>query len=183
MENRHLLQELTSEEEHETQTEEEKIKNATALKYVGRRLEMLGGHATAQERARLEEEKVALIKLAQRQRSDMRNLFRDQNREKLELKKSQATELAAFERALHEDYGDQIREKQAVLSRNLMKLEELIHARAIKIVGRWWLLLQIWKKTQGERVMKHLSGAPNSAMPLTLLGLHEDFAPIIAAFH
>jgi hypothetical protein len=182
MENKHLLQELSEEDEHTTQTAEEKTKNATALKYVRRRLEMLGEHATAAERSRLEEEKAALTKLAQRQQRDMRNLFRVQNREIMELKKAQQQELQEFERTLHDDYEEQIREKQAVLQRNMMKLEELIHARATKLVGRWWLLLQIWKKTQGERVMKG-HATTQSALPLTLFGLHEDFSPIVAAFH
>jgi hypothetical protein len=144
---------------------------------------MLGEHATAQERARLEEERAALTKLANRQKRDIRNLFRDQNRELLELGRAHQKELEEFEQRLNEDYAEQIREKQAVLQRNMMKLEELIHARAIKLVGRWWLLLQIWKKTQGERVMKTSGNTNNSALPLTLFGLHEDFAPLVAAFH
>ncbi|KAF2674873.1 hypothetical protein BT63DRAFT_420130 [Microthyrium microscopicum] len=183
MENKHLAQEITKMEEHTAQSAETKTKNVTALKHMNRRLSLLGESATETDHLRLAEEERALERSAARQERELRNLYRDQTREGHDSKRNQQKDLEDFERSLREDYDQQVKDKQAVLLDNQKKLEELIHARTLRLVSRWWLLLQIWKKTDGEKIMMSCGNVVNGPLPLGLLGLPEDFGPYITAFH
>ena len=148
-----------------------------------KRLSLLGDQATEAERARVDEEKLALHRLAERQQREIRNLFRLQNREKMELKRQQQKEIEDFEQSLRESYREAVKEKQAVLQENMKRLEALIHARSVRLVSRWWMLLQIWKANEGEKIMAGAGSMVKGPLPLGLLGLPEDFASYVASFH
>ena len=163
--------------EQTEQTKEKATKNATALKHMTKRLSILGENATAEERKRLEDELLALEKLAKVQQRDMRNLLREQNKEKHNLKKEQQRKLEALEASLKEDYNDKIKHKEEELRKNLTTLEELIHARCIRLVARWHLSLQIFKREDRD------ASTVKGPLPLTLLCLPEEFAPYVAAYH
>jgi uncharacterized membrane protein len=163
--------------EQTEETKEKTTKNATALKHMTKRLSILGDNATVEERNRLEEEMLALEKLAKRQERDMRNLLREQNKEKHILKKEQQRKIEALEASLKEDYNDKIRHKETELLKNMTTLEELIHARCMRLVARWHLTLQIFKRE--DRDASNIKGP----LPLTLLCLPEEFAPYVAAYH
>jgi hypothetical protein len=176
LENKHLEQELFEMNEQAEHTKEKATKNATALKHMNKRLSILGDNATPEEHKRLEEEMQALEKFAQRQQRDMRNLLREQNKEKHLLKKEKQREMEAFETSLKEDYELKIRHKEEELVKNMTKLEELIHARRMRLVARWHLTLQIFKREDRD------ASAIKGPLPLTLLCLPEEFAPYVAAY-
>jgi len=69
-----------------------------------------------------------------------------------------------------------IRQKTRDFERNARKLEELIHIRSMRLVARWYLMLQIYKTE--DRDGTGLKGS----LPLSLLGLPEEFAPYVAAY-
>jgi len=175
LDNKHLNQELSSMNTQSEEQKEKAVKNATALKYVNKRLSILGDNATQDELNRLEEEMKSLDKLAVRQQRDMRNLFREQNREKKALEKDQQTELVTFEESLKEEHEEKIKHKEEELTRNMSRLEELIHARTLRLVARWHLMLQIFKRD--DRDASTIKGP----LPLTLLCLPEGLELLICS--
>jgi septal ring factor EnvC (AmiA/AmiB activator) len=161
---------------HSEEKKEKATKNATALRHMTRRLSILGDKATIDELNRVEEEMKALDKLADRQQREMRNLLRVQTREMQALKKEQQKELENFEESLKEDSEQTVRYKEQELTSNMGKLEELIHARCMRLIARWHLMLQIYKRE--NRDASSLKGP----LPLTMLCLPEEFTPYVAAY-
>jgi hypothetical protein len=172
-----LEQEVSEIDGQSDEQKEKATKNATALKHMTRRLSILGDKATNEERKRVEDELRALEKLAERQQRDMRNLFREQNKEKHNLKKEQQKELEALEKSLKEECDLKIKYKEEELEKNMSKLEELIHARCMRLVARWHLTLQIYKREDRDAL------AIKGPLPLTLLCLPDEFTPYVAAYH
>jgi hypothetical protein len=176
LENKHLEQEVSEMNEQSKQQTEQATKNATALKHMNKRLSILGDTATEEDKNRLEDELKALDKLAHRQQRELRNLFRDQNREKQRTKKEQQTEYENFQKSIKEDYNSKVQHKEEELTKNREKLEELIHARCLRLVSRWHLMLQIFKSE--DRDASNIKGH----LPLTILSLPVEFNPYVAAF-
>jgi len=176
------MQEVSMEEEQAVKTAEESTKNATALKHMHRRISLLGERVTEFDLARLEDEKNALAKLNAKQERDVRNLHRIQYREKQDLEKTQREELEDFERMIREEYDEAVKVKEAELAANVKKLEKLIHKRSVRLVSRWWLMLQVWKKTEGERIMMSCGNVVPGPLPIGLLNLPEELGPYIMAF-
>jgi hypothetical protein len=164
-------------DDQKQQTSEETVKNATALKHLNRRLSFLGDNVTEAELNRLDDEKRALDKLALKQERDLQKLLRVQNREKLDIQRRQQKELEDFRISMKEDYDTRVREKLEELQKNMEKLEQLIHERSIRMVGRWYLQLQIFKREDKE--VSYIK----TPLPLSILGLPEEFGPYCAAYH
>jgi hypothetical protein len=164
-------------DEHTEQAKEEAIKNATALKYMQARLRLLGDTATAEDQQRLDDEKRAMEKLARLQQKDMRNLLRDQYREKLTLQRAHARELEELRRVMRDEDEGKMALREAKLQRDLDRLEELVHVRSLRLTARWHLTLQIFKQEDADAF------SIRAALPLSILGLPEEFARYVAAFH
>jgi hypothetical protein len=177
LENKHVEQELGEIDEQKVETKEETIKNATALKHMHRRLSILGENATDDARNRLEDEKYKLNRLEQRQERELQKLLRIQNREKLILQRNQQNELADLTTSMREDHDLKVRHKHEELVKNATKLEALIHERALRLVARWHLQLQILKREEKE--LSWIKGP----LPLSILRLPEEFGPYVSAYH
>jgi hypothetical protein len=171
-ENKHLDQELSIVDEQNLETNEEMVKNRTALKYIERRMDMLGETATDSDRHIFMEEQRAIDRLSIKHQRQIRNLHRQQNKERHETLKAQQKELDD----LQLEYVMKVRQKTKDLERNSWKLEELIHVRSMRLVARWHLMLQIYKTEDRDGM------GFKWALPLSLLGLPEEFAPFVAAY-
>jgi hypothetical protein len=177
LDNRHLEQEFGQIDDQKQQTTEETVKNATALKHLNRRLSLLGDNATDAELNRIEEETQALEKLAAKQERDNQKLLRVQNREKLDMQRQQQKEVEDLQISMKEDYEARVRDKQEELQKNMDKLEHLIHDRSIRMVGRWYLQLQVFKREDKD------VSCIKAPLPLSILGLPEEFNPYCSAYH
>jgi hypothetical protein len=168
-----LEQELFEIDEQTVVAADQAIKNATALKYIARRMDLLGEQATDIDHNAYISEARALDRLAEKHQRDIRNLHRFQYREKQDMQKNQLKEMEN----LREEAVLKIKTKESDLERNSRKLEELIHIRSMRLVARWHLMLQIYKTEDRDGIS--LKGA----LPLSLLGLPEEFAPYVGAYH
>lgn len=173
---KHIEQEIFETDNHADQQKEKATKTATALKHMNKRISILGDKATVEEIQRVEEETKALEKLADRQQRELRNLYRTQNKEKQDLKKVQQKELEELRTLLREECELKVQCKEEALQNNMAKLEKLIHARCLRLVARWYLQLQIFKRE--DRDASTIKGP----LPLTMLNLPEDFTPYVAAY-
>jgi hypothetical protein len=173
LENKHLEQELFELDEQTAETEDQTTKNATALKHINKRIELLGEAATDAEKHVLDSEQHALDRLADKQQREIRNLHRFQYRERQDMLRTQQRELEELE----EGSRTKMRTKTRDLEKNMRRLEELIHVRSMRLVARWHLMLQIYKTE--DRDGMGLKGA----LPLSLLALPEEFVRYVAAYH
>ena len=149
--------------------EENAARNATALKHVVRRLALLGDEATPEHRHRLEEEQSALQRLARKHEGEMQRLVRYQERKKLELLRKQEKEFEDLSSSFERNLDALTKEKTTQLHINIAKLDDILEDRRAKLVGRWYLRLQIFKtKDKGAATIK-------PALPLSLLGLPQSF--------
>jgi hypothetical protein len=162
---------------HAEQTRDEAVKNATALKYMQARMRLLGDAASPEDKQRLEDEERALEKLARRQLRDMRNLLRDQYREKLALAKEQTKRVGEMRRLVEDDEAGRREAERMDLQQDLDRLEELVHVRSLRLTARWHLTLQIFKQEDPDAF------SIKAALPLSILGLPEEFARYVAAYH
>jgi hypothetical protein len=147
------------------------------LKYIHHRLSILGENATADARNRLEDEIHKLNRLEQRQERQLHTLQRIQNREKLNLIRNQQNDLADLVASMQEDHNVKVRHKHEELVKNATRLEALIHERALRLVARWHLQLQILKTEEKE--LSWIKGP----LPLTILRLSEEFGPYVSAYN
>jgi hypothetical protein len=177
LENRHLEVELIEMDEHAEQAKDEAVKNATALKYMQARLRLLGDAASPEDRQRLDDEERAMEKLARQQQREIRNLLRDQYREKLALSRAQARAREELARAAGEEARARGEAQRAELQRDLDRLEELVHVRSLRLTARWHMTLQIFKQEDPDAF------SIKAALPLSILGLPEEFARYVAAYH
>jgi hypothetical protein len=167
-----LEQEIFEEEQHNAETKEVEVKNRTALKYIERRIDFLGETVTDSDLKAFQDEQHALNRLADKHQREIRNLHRQQYREQQDVLRAQQKALED----LKTERDNKIRHKSRDLDRNARKLEELIHIRSMRLVARWWLMLQVYKTE--DRDGSSLKGP----LPLSLLGLPEEFAPYAAAY-
>lgn len=169
LENRHVEKELEELERHRLAAEDISARNATALKFVRKRLSLLGEHATPEHRMRLEEEITAMDRLASRHEREMQCLIRNQEREKLDLHRQQDKEIEDFEKSLDDDANFSIQTKVDALRMNMVKLDDLIEDRKARLASRWYIRLQIAKMEVPETA--HIRGP----LPLTTLELPPGF--------
>jgi hypothetical protein len=79
-------------------------------------------------------------------------------------------------RLLTEEAELKVQCKEEALQLNMSKLEMLIHNRTLRLVARWHLQLQIFKRE--DRDASTIKGP----LSLTMLSLPDDFAPYVAAY-
>jgi hypothetical protein len=170
MENRHVEKELAEMERHRLAMEDSSARNATALKYVRKRLSLLAHDATPEHRMRLEEETNAMERLAARHDREMQALIRNQEREKLDLQRQQEKEVEDYNKSLADEMTLSLRTKLDGLAMNMVILDDMIEERKTRLVSRWFLRLQIAKMEVPETA--HIK-AP---LPLSLLELPPSFA-------
>jgi len=169
LENRHVEKELEELERHRLATEDSSARNATALKFVRKRLSLLGEDATPEHHMRLEEETNAMDRLASRHEREMQALIRNQEREKLDLQRKQEKDVEDYHKSLDEDMVFSMRTKLDALGMNMVKLDDLIEDRKARLVSRWYIRLQIAK--MDVPVTSHVRGP----LPLTTLELPTGF--------
>jgi hypothetical protein len=169
MENRHVEKELEEMERHRLAVEDSSARNATALKFVRKRLSLLGDDATPEHHMRLEEETNAMDRLASRHEREMQTLIRNQEREKLDLQRQQERDVEEYHKSLDDDMAFSIRTKMDALGMNMVKLDDLIEDRKARLVSRWFIRLQIAKMEMLET--SHVRGP----LPLTTLELPSGF--------
>jgi hypothetical protein len=169
LENKHVERELSEIERLRLVMEDNAIRNATALKHLNKRMSLLGNDVTPEHMRRFKDELSAMDRLEKQQDRDLQKLIRNQEREKLDLRRQQEKELENYEKSLDEDLEVQSRTKLAELDGNRLKLEALIEARRERLVGRWYLRLQILKT--GESDIAHI----NDPLPLSVLNLPRSF--------
>lgn len=173
MENRHVEKELEEMERHRLATEDSTTRNATALKFVRKRLNLLGEDATPEHHMRLEEETTAMDRLANRHEREMQALIRNQEREKLDLYRQQEKDAEEYQKSLEVDMAFSMQTKLDALGMNVVKLDDLIEDRKARLMSRWYVRLQIAKMEVPET--SHV----RSPLPLTTLEFPPGF---IAAF-
>ena len=149
--------------------EDSSARNATALKFVRKRLSLLGEDATPEHHMRLEEETNAMDRLANRHQREMQALIRNQEREKLDLQRQQEKDVEDYHKSLDDDMAFSIRTKLDALGMNMVKLDDLIEDRKARLVSRWFIRLQIAKMEVPET--SHVRGL----LPLTTLELPSGF--------
>jgi hypothetical protein len=149
--------------------EDRAIRNATALKHLNKRMSLLGDDVTPEHRRRFDEELNALERLGEQQDRELQTTIRNQEREKLDLRRQQEKDVEDYSKSLDEDHEVQCKEKLAELEGNRLKLEELIEARKERLVGRWYLRLQILK--MGDLDIAHI----RDPLPLSMLNLPRSF--------
>jgi hypothetical protein len=164
-------------DEHAEQAKDEAVKNATALKHMRARIALLGAAATDEDKRRLDEEEHAMEALALRQLREVRNLLRDQYREKLVVSREQARAVGELGRAVAEEARARREAQRAELQQDLDRLEELVHVRSLRLSARWHLTLQIFKQEDADAF------SIKAALPLSILGLPEEFARYVNAYH
>jgi hypothetical protein len=169
LENRHVEKELEELERHRLATEDSSARNATALKFVRKRLSLLGEDATPEHHMRLEEETNAMDRLASRHEREMQALIRNQEREKLDLQRKQEKDVEDYHKSLDEDMTFSMRTKLDALGMNMVKLNDLIEDRKARLVSRWYIRLQIAKME--VPATSHVRGP----LPLTTLELPIGF--------
>lgn len=173
MENRHVERELEELERHRLATEDISARNATALKFVRKRICLLGEDATPEHHMRLEEETSAMDRLASRHEREMQGLIRSQEREKLDLHRQQEKQVEDYQKSLNADMDFSIQTKLDALDMNMIKLDDLIEDRKARLASRWYIRLQIAKMEVPETAHIRLP------LPLTTLELPPGF---ISAF-
>ncbi|TID16957.1 hypothetical protein E6O75_ATG09723 [Venturia nashicola] len=173
LENRHVEKELEELERHRLATEDISARNATALKFVRKRLILLGEDATPEHHMRLEEETSAMERLARRHEREMQGLIRTQEREKLNLHRQQEKEVEDYQKSLDEDMASSVQTKLVALGMNMIKLDDLIEDRKARLASRWYIRLQIAKMEVPETALIR------GPLPLTTLELPSGF---ISAF-
>ncbi|KAF2397492.1 hypothetical protein EJ06DRAFT_151520 [Trichodelitschia bisporula] len=168
LETRHLERELAESERQRAVREEYAARNATALKYVNRRLSLLGEAATSDQRSRLADEEGGVERMAAKHGREMRALLRAQERERLDLQREQERELAEFRTELEGNIEENYRGKREGLRVNQIRLEGLVEERRERMVARWFLRLQAFKMEDPEL-------RPGPPLPLALLECPEGF--------
>lgn len=173
MENRHVGKELEELERHRLATEDTSARNATALKFVRKRINLLGENATPEHYMRLEEETSAMDRLASRHEREMQGLIRTQEREKLDLLRQQEKDVEDYQKSLEDDMLFSVQTKLDALGMNMVRLNELIEDRKARLASRWYIRLQIARMEVPETA--HIKGP----LLLTTLELPPEF---ISAF-
>ncbi|KAE9966327.1 hypothetical protein EG328_009000 [Venturia inaequalis] len=173
LENRHVGKELEELERHRLATEDTSARNATALKFVRKRINLLGENATPEHYMRLEEETSAMDRLASRHEREMQGLIRTQEREKLDLLRQQEKDVEDYQKSLEDDMLFSVQTKLDALGMNMVRLNELIEDRKARLASRWYIRLQIARMEVPETA--HIKGP----LLLTTLELPPEF---ISAF-
>jgi hypothetical protein len=169
LETKHVEREMAEIERLRLVMEDSAIRNATALKHLNKRLSLLGDDITPEHKRRFEEELNALERLGKKHDRELQTMIRNQEREKLDLRRQQEKDVEEYSKSLDEDHDLQTKEKLAELEGNRLKLEELIEARRERLVGRWHLRLQILK--MGVVDIAHIK----DPLPLSMLNLPRSF--------
>lgn len=169
MDDRFASKELELEEIQRTAMEDNKARNATAVKHVASRIALLGDEALPEHHHRLEEEQSALKRLAKKHDKEMQNLVRYQESKKLELLRKQEKDYEELSKSLETGLTSQRKDKTAKLQHNISRLDELVEERRARLVARFFLRLQVLKCMCNDTVMIE------PALPLSLLGLPVTF--------
>lgn len=144
-------------------------RNATAIKYLNKRMNLLGDDVTKEHLSRFEEELDAMDTLEKTQERDLQKFHLNQDREKMDLLRQQEKEFEETEKSMDEDNQIRWEIKRAQLVDDVVLLDDLIWERQCRLVDRWFLQLQTIKMEEPE--MAHIK----ESLPLSILGLPSAF--------
>jgi ADP-ribose pyrophosphatase YjhB (NUDIX family) len=169
LETRHAERELALKEAQQEEEKEMAENNVTALKYVSRRLSILGHAATEAERQRLVEEQDAMNRLHRKQSQELSNLHRINSRQKLDLERKQRTELEKVQPRFQAKFVSRSAPRYPRLKHDMSELAIFLHERRSRLLARWFNQLQ---KLKAETPSLSCVDAP---LPLSILTLPNEF--------
>jgi hypothetical protein len=169
LETKHAARELAELERMDEVKKDKAARNATAIKHLNKRMNLLGENVTKEHLTRFEEELDAMDTLEKTQERDLQKFHLNQDREKMDLVKQQEKEIEEMEKRLDDNNRDRWGAKQAQLVEDVVLLDDLIWERQCRLVDRWFLRLQTVK--MGDPEIAHIK----DPLPLSLLELPSSF--------